>query len=256
MYSYEELLNVIAQLRGEHGCPWDKAQTHESLIPCLRNECEEVVQAIEQHDEENLCEELGDVLLQVLLHARIAEEEGQFTMADVVNGLAEKMVRRHPHVFGEVKAETAGQVSENWEQLKLKEKDGNKSVLSGVPAALPSLIKAYRIQDKARNVGFDWEEREQVWDKVKEEIAEFQVEVANMDKDKAEAEFGDVMFSLINAARLYKINPDNALERTNQKFIRRFNYLEDHTIKEGKNLKDMSLDEMDAIWNEAKKKGL
>ena len=149
-----------------------------------------------------------------------------------------------------------GQVSENWEQLKLKEKDGNKSVLSGVPAALPSLIKAYRIQDKVRNVGFDWEEREQVWDKVKEEIGEFQEEVANMDKDKAEAEFGDVMFSLINAARLYKINPDNALERTNQKFIRRFNYLEEHTIKEGKNLKDMSLEEMDAIWNEAKKKGL
>ena len=145
----------------------------------------------------------------------------------VCDKLCEKLIFRHPHVFGEVKEETAGQVSENWEQLKLKEKDGNKSVLSGVPAALPSLIKAYRIQDKERNVGFDWEEREQVWDKVKEEIAEFQVEVANMDKDKAEAEFGDVMFSLINAARLYKINPDNALERTNQKFIRRFNYLED-----------------------------
>ena len=175
---------------------------------------------------------------------------------DVCDKLCDKLIFRHPHVFGEVKAETAGQVSENWEQLKLKEKDGNKSVLSGVPAALPSLIKAYRIQDKARNVGFDWEEREQVWDKVKEEIGEFQEEVANMDKDKAEAEFGDVMFSLINAARLYKINPDNALERTNQKFIRRFNYLEEHTIKEGKNLKDMSLEEMDAIWNEAKKKGL
>ena len=153
-------------------------------------------------------------------------------------------------------ADTAGQVSENWEQLKLREKGGNKSVLSGVPAALPSLIKAYRIQDKARNVGFDWEEREQVWDKVKEEIQEFQAEVANMDKDKAEAEFGDVLFSLINAARLYKINPDNALERTNQKFINRFNYLEAHTIKEGKNLHDMTLEEMDAIWNEAKKKGL
>ena len=200
--------------------------------------------------------ELGDVLLHVAFYAKIGSETGDFDMKDVCDKLCEKLIFRHPHVFGEVKAETAGQVSENWEQLKLKEKDGNKSVLSGVPAALPSLIKAYRIQDKARNVGFDWEEREQVWDKVKEEIAEFQVEVANMDKDKAEAEFGDVMFSLINAARLYKINPDNALERTNQKFIRRFNYLEDHTIKEGKNLKDMSLDEMDAIWNEAKKKGL
>ena len=200
--------------------------------------------------------QLGDVLLHVAFYAKIGSETGDFDMKDVCDKLCEKLIFRHPHVFGEVKAETAGQVSENWEQLKLKEKDGNKSVLSGVPAALPSLIKAYRIQDKARNVGFDWEEREQVWDKVKEEIAEFQVEVANMDKDKAEAEFGDVMFSLINAARLYKINPDNALERTNQKFIRRFNYLEDHTIKEGKNLKDMSLDEMDAIWNEAKKKGL
>ena len=151
-----------------------------------------------------------------------------------------------------VKAETAGQVSENWEQLKLKEKDGNKTVLSGVPAALPSLIKAYRIQDKARNVGFDWEEREQVWDKVKEEIREFQTEVDHMDKEKAEAEFGDVMFSLINAARLYKINPDNALEQTNQKFINRFNYVEAHSIKEGKNFHDMTLEEMDKLWNEAK----
>ena len=209
-----------------------------------------------RNDKKDICKELGDVQLHVAFYAKIGSETGDFDMKDVCDKLCEKLIFRHPHVFGEVKAETAGQVSENWEQLKLKEKDGNKSVLSGVPAALPSLIKAYRIQDKARNVGFDWEEREQVWDKVKEEIAEFQVEVANMDKDKAEAEFGDVMFSLINAARLYKINPDNALERTNQKFIRRFNYLEDHTIKEGKNLKDMSLDEMDAIWNEAKKKGL
>ena len=209
-----------------------------------------------RNDKKDICKELGDVLLHVAFYAKIGSETGDFDMKDVCDKLCEKLIFRHPHVFGEVKAETAGQVSENWDQLKLKEKDGNKSVLSGVPAALPSLIKAYRIQDKARNVGFDWEEREQVWDKVKEEIAEFQVEVANMDKDKAEAEFGDVMYSLINAARLYKINPDNALERTNQKFIRRFNYLEDHTIKEGKNLKDMSLDEMDAIWNEAKKKGL
>lgn len=170
--------------------------------------------------------------------------------------MCEKLIFRHPHVFGEVKADTAEQVSENWEQIKMKEKDGNKSVLSGVPDALPSLIKAYRIQDKARNVGFDWEDREQVWEKVKEEIDEFESEVATMDKEKAEAEFGDVMFSLINAARLYKINPDNALEHTNQKFIRRFNYLEEHTIKQGRNLTDMTLEEMDAVWNEAKKKGL
>ena len=168
--------------------------------------------------------------------------------------LCDKLIFRHPHVFGEVKADTAEQVSENWEQIKLKEKGGNKSVLSGVPEALPSLIKSYRIQDKARNVGFDWEEREQVWDKVKEEITEFEAEVAHMDRDKAEAEFGDLMFSLVNAARLYKINPDNALERTNQKFIRRFNYLEEHTLKQGRNLTDMTLEEMDAIWNEAKEK--
>ena len=234
MEAFGRFLDILDELRVK--CPWDRKQTNESLRP---NTIEETY-----------------VLLHVAFYAKIGSETGDFDMKDVCDKLCEKLIFRHPHVFGEVKAETAGQVSENWEQLKLKEKDGNKSVLSGVPAALPSLIKAYRIQDKARNVGFDWEEREQVWDKVKEEIAEFQVEVANMDKDKAEAEFGDVMFSLINAARLYKINPDNALERTNQKFIRRFNYLEDHTIKEGKNLKDMSLDEMDAIWNEAKKKGL
>ena len=170
--------------------------------------------------------------------------------------MCDKLIFRHPHVFGEVKADTAEKVTENWEQLKLKEKDGNKTVLSGVPDALPSLIKAYRVQDKARNVGFDWEEKEQVWTKVKEEISEFEAEVADMDKEKAEAEFGDVMFSLINAARLYKINPDNALERTNQKFIRRFNYVEAHTIKQGRNLSDMTLGEMDALWEEAKKQGL
>ena len=199
-----------------------------------------------------LREELGDVLLHVAFYAKIGSETGDFDMKDVCDRLCEKLIFRHPHVFGDVKAETAGQVSENWEQLKLKEKDGNKTVLSGVPAALPSLIKAYRIQDKARNVGFDWEEREQVWDKVKEEIQEFQDEVAHMDKQKAEEEFGDVMFSLINAARLYKINPDNALEHTNQKFIRRFNYVEAHSIKEGKNLHDMTLEEMDKLWEEAK----
>ena len=170
--------------------------------------------------------------------------------------MCDKLIFRHPHVFGEVKADTADKVTENWEQLKLKEKDGNKTVLSGVPDALPSLIKAYRVQDKARNVGFDWEEKEQVWTKVKEEISEFEAEVADMDKEKAEAEFGDMMFSLINAARLYKINPDNALERTNQKFIRRFNYVEAHTIKQGRNLSDMTLSEMDALWEEAKKQGL
>ena len=177
-------------------------------------------------------------------------------MKDVCDKLCEKLIYRHPHVFGDVQADTAGEVSENWEQLKLKEKDGNKTVLSGVPSALPALIKAYRIQDKARNVGFDWEEKEQVWDKVKEEFGELQIEITRMDKDKAEAEFGDLLFSIINAGRLYGINPETALERTNQKFIRRFNYLEKNTLSKGKDLKEMSLEEMDKIWDEAKNKGL
>ena len=254
MEAFGQLLDILDELRVK--CPWDRKQTNESLRTNTIEETYELCDAIMKDDNNNIKKELGDLLLHIVFYAKIGEEKMAFDIKDVCDKLCDKLIFRHPHVFGEVKAETAGQVSENWEQLKLKEKDGNKSVLSGVPAALPSLIKAYRIQDKARNVGFDWEEREQVWDKVKEEIGEFQDEVANMDKDKAEAEFGDVMFSLINAARLYKINPDNALELTNQKFIRRFNYLEEHTIKEGKSLKDMSLEEMDAIWNEAKKKGL
>ena len=254
LVALKRLLDVMDELRVK--CPWDRKQTFESLRMNTIEETYELADAILDHDLDNVKKELGDLLLHVVFYSKMGSEQQAFDIGDVADAICDKLIFRHPHVFGEVKAETAGQVSENWEQLKLKEKDGNKSVLSGVPAALPSLIKAYRIQDKARNVGFDWEEREQVWDKVKEEIGEFQEEVANMDKEKAEAEFGDVMFSLINAARLYKINPDNALELTNQKFIRRFNYLEEHTIKEGKSLKDMSLEEMDAIWNEAKKKGL
>ena len=254
MEAFGQLLDILDELRVK--CPWDRKQTNESLRTNTIEETYELCDAIMKDDNNNIKKELGDLLLHIVFYAKIGEEKAAFDIKDVCDSLCQKLIYRHPHVFGEVKADTAGQVSENWEQLKLKEKDGNKSVLSGVPAALPSLIKAYRIQDKARNVGFDWEEREQVWDKVKEEIGEFQEEVANMDKEKAEAEFGDVMFSLINAARLYKINPDNALELTNQKFIRRFNYLEEHTIKEGKSLKDMTLEEMDAIWNEAKKKGL
>ena len=237
-------------------CPWDKKQTNESLRPNTIEEVYELCDALMKDDQKNICKELGDVLLHIAFYAKIGSEKGEFDIKDVCDKLSDKLIFRHPHVFGEVKADTAEKVSENWEQIKLKEKDGNKSVLSGVPEALPSLIKAYRIQDKARNVGFDWEQREQVWSKVKEEISEFEKEVADMDKEKAEAEFGDVMFSLINAARLYKINPDNALERTNQKFIRRFNYLEEHTLKAGRNLADMSLEEMDEIWNEAKSKGL
>lgn len=252
--AFGRLLDVLDELRVK--CPWDRKQTNESLRPNTIEEVYELCDALMRNDEKNICKELGDVLLHVLFYAKIGSETGAFDIKEVCDRLCDKLIFRHPHVFGEVKADTAEKVSENWEQIKLKEKDGNKTVLSGVPAALPSLIKAYRIQDKARNVGFDWEEREQVWTKVKEEVGEFEAEVAHMDKERAEAEFGDVLFSLVNAARLYKINPDNALERTNQKFIRRFNYLEEHTLREGRDLKDMTLEEMDALWNEAKSKGL
>lgn len=252
--AFGRFLDILDELRVK--CPWDKKQTNESLRPNTIEEVYELCDALMKNDKKDICKELGDVLLHVAFYAKIASETGDFDIKDVCDRLSEKLIYRHPHVFGEVKADTAEKVTENWEQLKLKEKDGNKSVLSGVPDALPSMIKAYRVQDKARNVGFDWEQREQVWDKVKEEIGEFQTEIDKMDKDKAEAEFGDLFFSLINTARLYHINPDNALERTNQKFIRRFNYLEEHTLKEGKDLQQMSLEEMDAIWDEAKKKGL
>ena len=248
--AFGRFLDVLDELREK--CPWDRKQTNESLRPNTIEETYELCDALIRNDKKEICKELGDVLLHVAFYAKIGSETGDFDMKDVCDRLCDKLIFRHPHVFGDTVAETAGQVSQNWEQLKLKEKDGNKSVLSGVPASLPSLIKAYRIQDKARNVGFDWEERTQVWDKVKEEIAEFQAEVEHMDQKKAEEEFGDVMFSLINAARLYKINPDNALEHTNQKFIRRFNYVEEHSICQGKNLQEMTLEEMDKLWNEAK----
>lgn len=254
MEAFGRFLDILDELRVK--CPWDRKQTNESLRPNTIEETYELCDALIKDDKKEICKELGDVLLHVGFYAKIGSETGDFDMKDVCDKLCDKLIFRHPHVFGEAIAETAGQVSENWEQLKLKEKDGNKTVLSGVPSALPSLIKAYRIQDKARNVGFDWDEKEQVWDKVREEFGELQVEIAHLDKDKAEAEFGDLFFSIINAARLYSINPDNALERTNQKFIRRFNYLEEHTIQAGKSLKDMTLGEMDALWNEAKQQGL
>ncbi len=253
--AFGRLLDILDELRVK--CPWDRKQTNESLRPNTIEETYELCEALMNNDQKNICKELGDVLLHVCFYAKIGSETNSFDIADVCNQLCDKLVFRHPHVFPPkgadgAKVETAQQVSEQWEQLKQKEKDGNKTVLSGVPAALPTLIKAYRIQDKARNVGFDWEERSQVWDKVKEEIGEFETEVERMDKDKAEAEFGDLMFSLINAARLYKINPDNALERTNQKFISRFKYLEAHTLKQGRQLTDMTLEEMDKLWEEAK----
>lgn len=254
MEAYGRFLDILDELREK--CPWDRKQTNESLRPNTIEETYELCDALMANDQKEICKELGDVLLHVAFYAKIASEKGEFDMKDVCDRLCDKLIFRHPHVFADTHVDNASQVSENWEQLKLKEKGGNKTVLEGVPSALPSLIKAYRIQDKARNVGFDWEQKEDVWEKVKEEFNELQAEIASMDKDKAEAEFGDLFFSLINAARLYKINPDNALERTNQKFIRRFNYLEEHTIKAGKNLKELTLEEMDHYWNDAKKQGL
>ncbi len=251
MEAFGRLLDVMNDLREK--CPWDRKQTNESLRANTIEETFELCDAIINDDELNICKELGDVLLHIVFYSKIAEEKQQFDVADVCNKLCDKLIFRHPHVYGDVKANTAAEVVQTWEQIKQKEKDGNKTVLSGVPSALPSLIKAYRIQDKARNVGFDWQERREVWKKVKEEISEFEAEVENMDKDKATEEFGDVMFSLINAARLYKINPDNALEKTNQKFIKRFNYVESKLKEQGKTFQDTSLEEMDKYWNEAKK---
>jgi len=200
--------------------------------------------------------ELGDLLLHIVFYAKIGEERGEYDIKDVCDALCDKLIYRHPHVYGTTQVEGTRRVEQNWEQLKLKEKDGNRTVLDGVPASLPTLIKAYRMQDKARNVGFDWERREQVWDKVSEELGELRAELDRADADASEAEMGDFLFSVINAARLYGINPDNALERTNAKFRRRFDYLEAQTIRRGRSLKDMTLAEMDAIWDEAKRKGL
>lgn len=250
LQAFNNLLDILYELRQK--CPWDSVQTNESLRPNTIEEVFELCDALEREDTKDTCKELGDVLMHVCFYAMFAEEKGTFDFGDVCEQLSKKLIYRHPHIYGNAQADTAGQVEDNWEQLKQKEKDGNKTVLGGVPRALPSLIKAYRIQDKARHVGFDWEERSQVWQKVKEEIGEFEAEVEHMDKEKAESEFGDVLFSLINAARLYHINPDNALERTNRKFIRRFNYLEQQTKKQGRQLKDMTLEEMDKIWDEAK----
>lgn len=250
MAAFGRFLDILDILRVE--CPWDRKQTNESLRPNTIEEVYELCDALLAGKPQEVCKELGDVLLHVAFYAKIAEEQGKFDMGDVCQALTDKLIYRHPHVFSDTKAETEEAVLANWEQIKQTEKNGNKTVLSGVPTSLPSLIKAYRIQDKARNVGFDWEERMQVWGKVKEELAEFEAEVERMDLDKVESEFGDLLFSLINAARLYNINPDNALERTNRKFIRRFNYLEAQTLKQGRRLTDMTLAEMDAIWNEAK----
>ena len=252
--AFGRLLDILDELRVK--CPWDRKQTNESLRTNTIEETYELCEALMRDDEVNIKKELGDLLLHIVFYAKIGDEKGEFDIKDVCDSLCDKLIFRHPHVFGTAEADTAGKVEQNWEQLKLKEKGGNKTVFGGVPASLPSIVKAHRIQDKARNIGFDWEEREQVWDKVNEEFNELKAEINKMDADKMEAEFGDLFFSLINAARLYKINPDNALERTNLKFIRRFNYLEEKTKEQGRSLKEMTLAEMDEIWNEAKAKGL
>ena len=251
MEAFGRFLDVLDELREK--CPWDRKQTNESLRPNTIEEVYELCDALINDDDTNICKELGDVLLHVAFYAKIASEKGQFDVKDVCDRLCEKLIFRHPHVFGAVEVENATQVSENWEQLKLREKGGNKRVLSGVPAGLPSIVKAYRIQEKARNVGFEWDDASGAWDKLLEEMDEFKVELDRGDHDLAEAELGDLLFAAINVARMNGLSPDNALERTNQKFIRRFNYVEEGAIAQGRNLKDMTLEEMDALWEEAKR---
>lgn len=249
--AFKRLLNIMDELRAK--CPWDKKQTFDSLRANTIEETYELCDAIMKKDTKEITKELGDVLLHIVFYSKIASETNDFDIADVCNSLCDKLIFRHPHVFGEGNAQNAGEVEKSWEQIKQKEKDGNKSVLAGVPDALPALIKCYRIQDKARNVGFDWKEKEDIWHKVEEELNEFKDEVHAMNQEKMEEEFGDLLFSMINAARLYKINPENALERCNRKFIRRFNHIEKRCKEENKELSQLSLEEMDAYWDEAKK---
>lgn len=274
MEAFGRLLDVLDVLREK--CPWDRKQTNQSLRPNTIEEVYELCDALINDDVPDICKELGDVLLHVCFYAKIADEKWQFDVADVCNRLADKLIFRHPHVyhpsqvgaaapkplpFGENGEDsgvengmaTAQQVIENWEQIKLKEKDGNKRVLSGIPSALPSLIKAYRIQEKTRNVGFDWEDKGDVWAKVREELGELEDELRKEDRQRSMEELGDFIFSVINAARLYHLNPDTALEMTNRKFMKRFEYIEDHSIKSGKPLTEMTIEEMDRLWNEAKK---
>lgn len=233
-------------------CPWDRKQTNESLRPNTIEEVYELCDALLNDDNANIKKELGDVLLHILFYSKIGEEKGAFDICDVADALNSKLIFRHPHVFGEVSVENSHQVEQNWEQIKLKERGGNQTVLAGVPAALPAMVKAYRVQEKAANVGFDWDNKEQVWDKVKEELNEFSVEAKNNSVADMEKEMGDVLFSIINLARKYGINPENALERTNKKFINRFNYIETKASEANRQLKDMTFEEMDILWNEAK----
>ena len=280
MKAFGRYLDVLDALREK--CPWDRKQTNESLRPNTIEETYELCDALIRDDVPEICKELGDVLLHICFYAKIASEKGQFDIADVCQQSADKLIFRHPHVYhpsqvgsehprplpyvpeeaageqsetaGFAKARSVEQVLDNWEQIKQREKDGNKTVLSGVPQSLPSLIKAYRIQDKARHVGFDWEHREDVWQKVREELDELQAELERDDKERSTRELGDFLFSVINAARLYHLNPDNALEHTNQKFMSRFNYVEQQAKQQGRQLSDLTLGEMDALWDEAKQK--
>ena len=263
--AFGRLLDIMDDLREK--CPWDRKQTFDSLRQNTIEETYELATAISRHDMNEISKELGDVLLHVVFYAKMGSEKGEFDIADVCNRLCDKLIFRHPHVYGRIASEgeqpfgitaqNAEEVSKLWEQVKLKEKGGNKTVLGGIPDSLPSLVKAYRIQDKVANVGFDWEKREDVWEKVKEEIAEFEAEMSESSNDqindKMVNEFGDLLFAMINAARLYKIRPDNALEQTNLKFIKRFNYIEQQAKEKGKDIKDLSLAEMDELWNEAKR---
>ena len=244
------MLDIMDDLREK--CPWDRKQTFDSLRQNTIEETFELATAISRHDMTEISKELGDVLLHVVFYAKMGSETGEFDIADVCNRISDKLIFRHPHVYGEAAAANAEEVSHLWEQVKLKEKGGNKTVLGGIPESLPSLVKAYRIQDKVANVGFDWEKKEDVWAKVHEELNELEAELRKDEGGNKDAEFGDLLFAMINAARLYKIKPDNALEQTNLKFIRRFNYIEQKAKEQGKELKDMSLDEMEALWQEAK----
>ena len=246
--SFIRLLNIMDELRAK--CPWDKKQTFESLRHLTIEETYELADAIIENDIAGIRKELGDILLHIVFYAKIGSETDDFNITDVIDGICEKLIFRHPHVFGNVSVNDAEDVKTNWENLKIKE--GNKSILAGVPKSLPATVKAHRIQDKVRAVGFDWDVREQVWDKIEEELGELKVEIGKMDMEKMESEFGDLFFSMVNAARLYEIDPEAALERTNRKFINRFNYLEQQTIKAGRPLTSMTLDEMNIIWEEAK----
>ncbi len=248
LQAFDKLLHIMDELRKK--CPWDRKQTNESLRTLTIEETYELADAILEGNDEEIKKELGDILLHVVFYSKIGSEKNSFGITDVLHGISEKLIRRHPHVFGAINVKDHKEVEENWEQIKMKE--GNKSVLSGVPKSLPALIKANRVQQKVRGVGFDWDEREQIWDKIDEELQELKKEIKEANHEEAEKEFGDLLFSVINAARLYDVDPEIALEKTNKKFIKRFKYLETRTISNGISLKEMNLDEMNKIWEEAK----